>query len=102
MLAPIIANNINEIKTLCKKHKVKELYVFGSAVSDQFNEESDVDLLVEFESVDLKEYAENHSNFTESLEKLLGRAVDLVTAKYLRNRIFIKRLNETKQILFSA
>ncbi len=102
MLAPIIANNINEIKTLCKKHKVKELYVFGSAVSDKFNDESDVDLLVEFDSVDLMEYAENHTNFTESLEKLFGRAVDLVTAKYLRNRFFIKEINETKQVLFAA
>ena len=102
MLAPIITNNINEIKTLCKKHYVKELYVFGSAVSDKFNDESDVDLLVEFDSVDIMEYAENHTSFTESLEKLFGRAVDLVTAKYLRNRFFIKEVNQSKQILFAA
>ena len=102
MVAPIITNNIDKIKTLCEEHKVKELYVFGSAVSDKFNDKSDVDLLVEFDSVDIMEYAENHTKFTESLEKIFGRAVDLVTAKYLKNRIFIKRLNETKQKLFSV
>lgn len=102
MLAPIITSNIEKIKTLCQLYKVKELYAFGSVTSEKFNEKSDVDLLVEFNAIDLIEYAENHTNFTEKLEHLFNRKVDLVTAKYLKNRIFIKRLNETKQMLFAA
>lgn len=102
MLAPIITDNLNEIKALCLTHKVKELYVFGSATSDKFSNESDVDLLVEFNEISIKIYAENYFDFIEKLEKLLGREIDLITAKYLKNRIFIKRLNETKQMLFAA
>ena len=102
MLAPIIANNLNEIKALCLTHKVKELYAFGSATSDKFSNESDVDLLVEFNEISIEIYAENYFDFIEKLEKLLGREIDLITAKYLKNRIFIKRLNETKQMLFAA
>lgn len=102
MLANLITDNINQIRTLCKEHKVKELYAFGSATTDKFNEESDVDLLVEFGEVSIEKYADNYFDFIESLEKLFGRGVDLVTAKYLKNRIFIKRLNDTKQMLFAA
>ena len=107
MLAPLITNNIEQIKTLCVEHKVKELYAFGSVVSDRFNEESDVDLLVEFMEInynetEIKLYTENYFDFIEKLEKLFGREVDLVTARFLRNRFFIKRLNETKQMLFAA
>jgi len=102
MIAPLITNNINKIKLLCKQHKVKELYVFGSAVSDKFNDVSDVDLLIEFGEVKIEEYADNYFIFVEALEKLFGRNVDLVTAKYLRNRFFIQELNETKQMLFAA
>jgi len=105
MLAPIITKNINEIKTLCQEHKVKELYVFGSAVSDRFDEKSDVDLLVEFiefSEEELRYYADNYFDFIEKLEKLFGREVDLVTAKFLRNRFFIMELEETKQLLFAA
>ncbi len=102
MLAPIITNNINEIKALCLAHKVKELYVFGSAISEKFNDESDVDLLVEFGDIMIEEYAVNYFDFIEKMETLLGREIDLVTAKYLRNRFFIQELEETKQILFAA
>ncbi len=102
MLASIITNNINQIKALCEQHKVKELYVFGSAVTDKFNEKSDVDLLIEFAEIDILDYADNYFDFVEKLEALLGRKVDLLTAKFLRNRFFIQELNETKQMLFAA
>lgn len=102
MLARVIADNINKIKALCEQHKVKELYVFGSAVTDKFNQESDVDFLIEFNEVSIDDYAVNYFDFVEKLQSLLGREIDLVTAKYLRNRFFIQELNETKQILFAA
>lgn len=92
-----------EIANLCRKHKVKELYAFGSVLDEnKFNEKSDVDLLVEFDNVPFEVYADNYSEFEDSLTNLLNREVELVSPKYLRNRIFIKRLNETKQKIYSA
>lgn len=102
MLAQIIANNLNQIKDLCKQHKVKELYVFGSATTDHFNDKSDVDFLIEFEKIEIEDYADNYFHFIEQMENLLGRKIDLVTAKFLRNKFFIQELNETKQMLFAA
>ncbi len=82
---------------------MKELYAFGSVTDElKFNEKSDIDLLVEFEDVSINEYADNYSSFVETMESLLGRAIDLVTAKYLRNKFFIQRVNETKMKIFEA
>ena len=47
----LIELNINTIIELCRKYKVKTLAVFGSILTDKFNEKSDVDLLVDFEPV---------------------------------------------------
>jgi predicted nucleotidyltransferase len=96
MLAPIITNNLPEIKDICQKHHVKELYVFGSAVSDKFNEKSDVDFVIDFEGVEEKEFANNYFALIETLQTLLKRKVDFVTEKYLRNKYFINEVNNTK------
>lgn len=99
----LIQQNLNSIKDLCRKHKVKELYAFGSVLDEKkFKDESDVDLLVEFDNVPFEIYAENYADFEDSLKKIFGHEVDLVSPKFLRNRIFIKRLNETKQMIFVA
>ena len=99
----LIQQHINSVHDLCKKHKVKELYAFGSVLDEtKFNVESDVDLLVEFDNVPFEVYAENHFEFEESLVKLFGHEVDLISPKFLRNRIFINRVNKTKQKIFIA
>ncbi|MFC0657951.1 nucleotidyltransferase family protein [Mongoliitalea lutea] len=41
------------IELLCEKHKVEELYVFGSAVTGKMTDESDIDFLVKFVSITL-------------------------------------------------
>ncbi|MEO8760994.1 MAG: nucleotidyltransferase domain-containing protein [Bacteroidia bacterium] len=102
MLSSIISNNINQITALCKQHHVKELYVFGSAARNEMNDESDVDFLYTMQEIPLEEYADNSFEMEESLEKLLDRKVDLVAEKYLRNRFFIKELNETKQLIYKV
>lgn len=98
----IIEKNISSIKELCKKHKVKKLYAFGSVTNPKkFSRKSDVDLLVEFKKIPLLEYADNYFSFIENLEKLFHREVDLLTEKYLRNKYFIQNLNRTKKIVYS-
>lgn len=96
MLAPIITNNLPQIKNICQKHYVKELYVFGSAVTDKFTDKSDLDFAIDFDGVDEREFANNYFDLIETLQALLKRKVDFVTEKYLNNKYFIRELNETK------
>lgn len=98
----LIELNLQQISDLCRKHKVRTLSVFGSILTNRFNDSSDVDLLVDFDTTDHEkwDYVTNYFDFQESLEKLFGRKVDLVVEKGLRNKYFIKNINRTKQLIY--
>ena len=74
----VLDKYIGEISTLCVKHKVKQLYVFGSALNNNLTETSDVDLIVNFNEIDLNDYADNYYQLKSSLEELLKYPVDLL------------------------
>ena len=78
---------IIDILALCKTHKVKSLYVFGSVLTKQFGPDSDLDFVVEIDSNDLIEYAENYFEFKFKLQELVNKPVDLLEQKGLRRRV---------------
>jgi uncharacterized protein len=78
-----------KIEEFCRRHNIRKLALFGSVLREDFNEESDVDVLVEFEpgaAVGL-----NFFSIERELSLLLGRKVDLNTkgflGKYVRDQI---------------
>jgi len=84
--------SLEEIKKIISKHKkelkekygVKEIGVFGSLVRGELKEESDIDILVEFEKpIGLFKFLE----LEEYLSNLLGKKVDLVSKKALKPHI---------------
>lgn len=89
-----------QINELCKQHKVGELYAFGSVLTDDFNPESDIDLLIQFANIDLLEYFDNYMDLKEAFEKLFGRQVDLVENQAVNNPIFRKILDRDKKLLY--
>lgn len=48
-----------DIKKLCALHNVKTLYAFESVITEELNDKSDVDFIVDFESIDISKYADN-------------------------------------------
>ncbi|OFY61988.1 MAG: nucleotidyltransferase [Bacteroidetes bacterium RBG_13_42_15] len=96
----IIDKNIEIIKDLCKKHKVKRLFVFGSVLTGRYKKNSDIDLLVDFRDVDLYEYAENYFNLKKALENLLKRDVDLLEDKAIKNPYLRQSIDSTKQLIY--
>lgn len=65
------------LSELCQQYCVRGLSRFGSVLHDDFRDESDIDILVEFEShapIGLIEYV----GLQQELADLLGRKVDLV------------------------
>lgn len=95
-----IENHIKTITELCKAHKVKSLYAFGSVLNDQFNSESDVDLVVDFQPIDVLDYGDNYYDLKFSLEKIFQRKVDLLEQKALKNPYFLKTLNQNKKLIY--
>ena len=87
---------INQIKELCKSNKVKSLFAFGSVTREDFNENSDIDLVVDFEESDPFKYTDLYFNVKSKLEEILKRHVDLLEERGIRNEIFRKQLENTK------
>jgi predicted nucleotidyltransferase len=97
----LVEKNIDKITDLCRRHKVKSLSAFGSVLTDRFSESSDVDFLVNFNADHNDfDYVENYFNLKDALENVLGRSVDLLEEKALKNRFFIANVNRTKKLIY--
>jgi predicted nucleotidyltransferase len=79
---------------------VEKLYIFGSILSDRYNEQSDIDFVVRFRNIELLRYADNYFDFKFSLEELLNRPVDLLEEPSIKNPYFIESFNETKKLIY--
>ena len=90
----------SQIVSFCEKHNVNELSVFGSILTSEFNNNSDVDFVVDFKDVELNVYADNYFNFKKSLENLFNRKIDLLEKIALKNPYFIQVLNDTKKMVY--
>ena len=98
----LILDNRGQIMALCKKHHVRELHVFGSAVREDFNEESDIDFLVEFESLsNVVDYVDNIDALSEALRGLLQRNVDLIQYSLLSIKYLKHFINQEKILLYA-
>jgi predicted nucleotidyltransferase len=96
----IIQENSDAIQELCHKHHVKSLVVFGSVLTEQFNPESDVDFLVEFEGMDLASYADNYFNLKEALENLLSRSIDLLEKQAVQNPYLMQSIEQNQSLIY--
>ncbi|WP_436415134.1 nucleotidyltransferase family protein [Petrimonas sp.] len=85
---------------LCQRHHVNRLYLFGSALTPRFNNESDIDLLIQFGNMDVTNYFSNYMDLKEKLEELFNRPVDLVEDQAVRNPIFRKILDREKKLIY--
>ena len=96
----LINENIHKIKDLCKKYKVKNLYVFGSILTPRFNEKSDVDLLVNFYEEEIADPFINFFDLIYDLQDLLGRKVDLVDETFITNQTFKENLLANRKLIY--
>jgi predicted nucleotidyltransferase len=92
--------NNEKLVELCKRHHVKELYLFGSILTNKFMETSDVDLLVQFGNMDIDHYFDNYMDFKDELEDLFNRPVDLVENQAIKNPVFRKVVDREKQLVY--
>jgi predicted nucleotidyltransferase len=92
-----------EVALLCQRFGVQRMYLFGSVVNSEFDvEHSDIDVLVEFADLPDLDRFESYFGLKESLERLFGRPVDIISAVNLRNPYFRERVLQTREELYAA
>jgi predicted nucleotidyltransferase len=97
-----IDDYLKDINDLCKTHKVRTLFVFGSVITKKFRPNSDIDFIVDINSNDPIDYAENYFDLKFKLEDLFKKPIDLLEHKGLKNSHLIQSINNSKRILYEA
>ncbi len=98
----LLETHQSEIALLCERHHVKQLYAFGSILTEKFTEKSDVDFVASFHKISILDFADNYLLFCEELQRILNRSVHLTVDSSIRNPFFRKQVDLTKQLLFAA
>ena len=80
------------IAEFCRKHHIKKLAIFGSVLREDFRDNSDIDVLVEFDPEHVPGLA--FFGMEEELTEILGRKVDLNTPQFLSRSFRDKVLQE--------
>lgn len=89
-----------DLADLCERNQVQELALFGSSLTEDFGENSDIDLLVTFRPEARVGFLA-FSRIQRELEQLLGRKVDLVPKGGLKSTIRDSVL-ATARVLYAA
>ncbi|WP_442795932.1 nucleotidyltransferase family protein [Pelobium manganitolerans] len=85
---------------LCEVHKVEKMYLFGSAVRNNFRKNSDLDFLVRFKTISPPDYFDNFLGLKDGLEKLFKRNVDLLEEQAIRNPVLMNSINRDRQLVY--
>jgi hypothetical protein len=91
----------NQIEAFCRKWKVRELAIFGSALRDDFGPESDVDVLVDLQpghGLTLYDWLD----MIDELKAIFGRDVDLVAKKGLKNPLRRREILRTAEVVYAS
>lgn len=99
-LRPGIAVADDEVAAFCRRHGIRRLAVFGSALRADFRDDSDVDVLVEFE-VDRTPGLLSLASMELELGELVGREVELRTLEDL-GRHFRDHVMASARELYAA
>lgn len=91
-----------KISALCKKHRIVRLALFGSILRDDFNADSDVDLLIESKVGHLNTLR-SHQAAVDDFEAMFRRRVDLVRyAQVEDSSIRSREIRQTAQVIYGA
>ncbi len=100
IIQPFVTEKMQRLNELCIKYNISTLYLFGSATSNRFTKNSDLDFLVTFGDIPLIDYADYFFDFMHDLESLYNRRIDLLTEKSLTNPYLIDSINKNKQLIY--
>ena len=88
------------IKTICRELSLQRLEVVGSAARDDFNDDSDVDVLVSFRGDE--RLFERYFDLKERLEELFERPVDVIEERAIKNPYFRRMIEKDRIALYGT
>ena len=95
----LTSSQINQIKTFFTNKPVKKVYLFGSYARGDANENSDVDLLIDWDYS--QHIGLNYAGWWEEIKVLLNKDVDFVSVKYI-SPLIEKYINNDKILIYEA
>lgn len=96
-----LTRHLPEIAALCDRYGVAHLELFGSATREDFDPRaSDYDFLVELDTHVPGSRAKRWLELADAMEQLLGRPVDLVNPRTIRNRYLLQAVNSSRTVLY--
>lgn len=99
----LIEQNRDRLGELCGRYGVRRLDIFGSALRPDFDaNRSDLDFVVEFNNLTVKDGADRFLGLMVDLEDLFSRKIDLVSYSAIRNPYFKQVVDNTRVTLYAA
>ena len=89
-----------QISKLCDESNVRMLLAFGSVVNDALDEDSDIDLLVDFNDTDPHKYTNHYYHLKFTLEDMFKRPIDLLEQRALKNKYLKREIENTSVLLY--
>ena len=99
----IIDEKREEIAKACKRYSIERLFIFGSALREDFRHgDSDVDLLVEFGPIDISKKFHTYLEARAAFSKILQSEVDLVMSGAVKNKVIASEIDRTKKLIYGT
>lgn len=103
ILIRVLEDKQQAIIEACRRFGVARMYVFGSALRDDYRpDDSDIDLLVEFGPMTPFELVDAYFDLLDELRRILDAPVDLVMSDAVKNRYIAADIERTKRLLYAA
>lgn len=93
----------DEIAAACRKYGIERLFIFGSAIRDDFRPgDSDIDLLVEFGPIEFTKKFHTYLDAREAFRRIFQADVDLVMRGAVKNKVIANEIDRTKKLIYAA
>ena len=101
-LPQAVSDHAAAIRSACSRHSVSSLAIVGSAARADFDPAcSDIDVLVDFMDADIN-YFRAFMGLRDELTSILGRKVDVITRRGIRNQLLLRSLENDAIQLYPA
>jgi len=102
-MSVLIDEKLEEIAAACQRYGIERLFVFGSALRDDFRPgESDIDLLVEFGPLEITKRFHIFLDAREAFRSIFQTDVDLVMQGAVKNKVIAGEINRTKKLIYGT